>query len=63
MRMKGAMRTIKFALGENPMRVHGEGRGVGCQDAIIRYNGFQFSEYILFYVQVFNDGFDDQVAI
>ena len=28
MRMKGAMRTIKFALGENPMRVHGEGRGV-----------------------------------
>lgn len=24
----GAARTIKFALGENPMRVHGEGRGV-----------------------------------
>ena len=28
MRMKGAPRTIKFALGENPMRVHGEGRGI-----------------------------------
>lgn len=27
MRMKGAPRTIKFALGENPIRVHGEGRG------------------------------------
>lgn len=26
MRMDGAPRTIKFALGENPMRVHGEGR-------------------------------------
>lgn len=26
--MKGAPRTIKFALGENPMRSHGEGRGV-----------------------------------
>ena len=25
LRMKGAIRTIKFALGENPMRVHGEG--------------------------------------
>jgi imidazolonepropionase-like amidohydrolase len=25
-RMEGAPRTIKFALGENPMRVHGEGR-------------------------------------
>lgn len=25
-RMDGAPRTIKFALGENPMRVHGEGR-------------------------------------
>jgi len=25
MRMEGAVRTIKFALGENPMRVHGEG--------------------------------------
>ena len=25
---KDAPRTIKFALGENPMRVHGEGRGV-----------------------------------
>lgn len=25
---EGAPRTIKFALGENPMRVHGEGRGV-----------------------------------
>jgi len=25
---QGAARTIKFALGENPMRVHGEGRGV-----------------------------------
>jgi imidazolonepropionase-like amidohydrolase len=25
---EGAARTIKFALGENPMRVHGEGRGV-----------------------------------
>ncbi len=24
LRMEGAMRTIKFALGENPMRVHGE---------------------------------------
>jgi len=28
MRMKGAPRTIKFALGENPTRVHGEGNGV-----------------------------------
>ncbi len=28
MRMDGAPRTIKFALGENPMRVHGEGRNV-----------------------------------
>ncbi|MEE9371540.1 MAG: amidohydrolase family protein [Saprospiraceae bacterium] len=27
-RMKGAPRTIKFALGENPMRVHGERRGL-----------------------------------
>ncbi len=25
---EGAARTIKFALGENPMRVHGEGRGI-----------------------------------
>jgi len=28
MRMDGAPRTIKFALGENPMRSHGEGRNV-----------------------------------
>ncbi len=28
LRMIGAPRTIKFALGENPMRVHGEGRGL-----------------------------------
>jgi len=28
LRMKGAVRTIKFALGENPMRVHGEGKGI-----------------------------------
>jgi len=28
LRMNGAPRTIKFALGENPMRVHGEGRGI-----------------------------------
>lgn len=28
MRMQGAPRTIKFALGENPMRVHGEGNGI-----------------------------------
>lgn len=28
MKMKGAPRTIKFALGENPMRVHGEGRNI-----------------------------------
>jgi imidazolonepropionase-like amidohydrolase len=27
-KFEGAARTIKFALGENPMRVHGEGRGV-----------------------------------
>ncbi len=26
--MEGAPRTIKFALGENPMRVHGEGRDI-----------------------------------
>lgn len=26
--MQGAPRTIKFALGENPMRVHGEGRSI-----------------------------------
>ncbi len=28
MKMKGAPRTIKFALGENPMRVHGEGNSI-----------------------------------
>lgn len=28
LRMKGAPRTIKFALGENPMRVHGEGNSI-----------------------------------
>ncbi len=28
LRMKGAPRTIKFALGENPMRVHGEGNNI-----------------------------------
>lgn len=28
LRMDGAPRTIKFALGENPMRVHGEGNGI-----------------------------------
>jgi len=28
LRMKGAPRTIKFALGENPMRVHGEGNKI-----------------------------------
>ena len=28
LKMKGAPRTIKFALGENPMRVHGEGVGI-----------------------------------
>lgn len=28
MRMEGAPRTIKFALGENPMRVHGEGNRI-----------------------------------
>lgn len=28
LRMEDAPRTIKFALGENPMRVHGEGRGI-----------------------------------
>jgi len=28
MRMVGAPRTIKFALGENPMRVHGEGNDI-----------------------------------
>jgi imidazolonepropionase-like amidohydrolase len=28
MKMTGAPRTIKFALGENPMRVHGEGQGI-----------------------------------
>ncbi|MEL7160017.1 MAG: amidohydrolase, partial [Bacteroidota bacterium] len=28
MKMQGAPRTIKFALGENPMRVHGEGNGI-----------------------------------
>ncbi len=28
MKMSGAPRTIKFALGENPMRVHGEGRHI-----------------------------------
>lgn len=28
LRMKDAPRTIKFALGENPMRVHGEGNGI-----------------------------------
>ncbi|MDH3243237.1 MAG: amidohydrolase family protein [Saprospiraceae bacterium] len=27
-RMEGAPRTIKFALGENPMRVHGEGKKI-----------------------------------
>lgn len=28
LKMEGAPRTIKFALGENPMRVHGEGRDI-----------------------------------
>lgn len=28
LKMEGAPRTIKFALGENPMRVHGEGKGI-----------------------------------
>ena len=28
LRMDGALRTIKFALGENPMRVHGERSGI-----------------------------------
>src|SRR5260221_688027 len=28
MKMEGAPRTIKFALGENPTRVHGEGNGI-----------------------------------
>ena len=28
LRMEGALRTIKFALGENPMRVHGERNGI-----------------------------------
>jgi imidazolonepropionase-like amidohydrolase len=28
LRMQGAPRTIKFALGENPIRVHGEGKGI-----------------------------------
>jgi len=28
LKMEGAPRTIKFALGENPMRVHGEGQGI-----------------------------------
>lgn len=28
LKMEGAPRTIKFALGENPMRVHGEGRNI-----------------------------------
>lgn len=28
LKMEGAMRTIKFALGENPIRVHGEGRRI-----------------------------------
>ena len=28
MKMEGAPRTIKFALGENPMRVHGEGNNI-----------------------------------
>ena len=28
LKMKGAPRTIKFALGENPTRVHGEGNGI-----------------------------------
>ncbi len=27
-KMQGAPRTIKFALGENPIRVHGEGQGI-----------------------------------
>lgn len=31
LRMEGAPRTIKFALGENPMRVHGEGVGKGLR--------------------------------
>lgn len=28
LRMEGAQKTIKFALGENPIRVHGEGGGI-----------------------------------
>lgn len=43
MRFKGAPRTIKFALGENPTRVHGQGFGVkprtrmGVEQVIRRY--------------------------
>jgi len=45
-RMDGAPRTIKFALGENPMRVHGEGGGIKPRTRM----GVE---------QIFRDGFND----
>ncbi|MBX2844596.1 MAG: amidohydrolase family protein [Saprospiraceae bacterium] len=45
-RMQGAPRTIKFALGENPMRVHGEGGGIKPRTRM----GIE---------QVFRDAFND----
>ncbi len=51
MRMKGAPRTIKFALGENPTRVHGSGNGVQPRtrmgvEHVIRSSFAQAKEYM-----------------
>ncbi len=51
LRMEGAPRTIKFALGENPTRVHGEGVGVLPRtrmgvEHVIRSSFSQAKEYM-----------------
>ena len=51
MRMEGAPRTIKFALGENPTRVHGSGNGILPRtrmgvEHVIRSSFAQAKEYM-----------------
>lgn len=51
MRMEGAPRTIKFALGENPTRVHGSGNGIVPNtrmgvEHVIRSSFAQAQEYM-----------------
>lgn len=51
MRMQGAPRTIKFALGENPTRVHGTGNGIQPRtrmgvEHVIRSSFAQAKEYM-----------------